>query len=296
SRCTISAGSTISGTTFGQLFAGDETQFSDNFLSIVADRGATPRARQNAALSLAEFGVAEASLLLEERLIDPTEYFIETDIDLVRRNYTWEAFVNAAQSFELSDKIDERMIRRIDDSWESSKIHDYSILALGRSKSESSANKLGNLLKNNNLSAMLAIGRSGKKEFLPPLIEKMGINQDKEIRRKSIEAVGLLGDNKALPNLIGLLDDTDAEIRQDIINALANIKDPSVIPPLANRMSIEKQASVQVVLVSALANLGATESISSIEPLLQTKNAELYFQVAQALYQITGNSYGYGWE
>ena len=58
-------------------------QFSDNFLSIVADRGATPRARQNAALSLAEFGVAEASLLLEERLIDPTEYFIETDIDLV---------------------------------------------------------------------------------------------------------------------------------------------------------------------------------------------------------------------
>jgi len=65
---------------------------------------------------------------------------------------------------------------------------------------------------------------------------------------------------------------------------------------LANRISIEKQASVQVVLVSALANLGATESISSIEPLLQTKNAELYFQVAQALYQITGNSYGYGWE
>ena len=129
------------------------------------------------------------------------------------------------------------MIRRIDDSWESSKIHDYSILALGRSKSESSANKLGNLLKNNNLSAMLAIGRSGKKEFLPPLIEKMGINQDKEIRRKSIEAVGLLGDNKALPNLIGLLDDTDAEIRQDIINALANIKDPSVIPSLANRSS-----------------------------------------------------------
>ena len=143
---------------------------------------------------------------------------------------------------------------------------------------------------------MLAIGRSGKKEFLPLLIEKMGINQDKEIRRKSIEAVGLLGDNKALPNLIGLLDDTDAEIRQDIINALANIKDPSVIPSLANRISIEKQASVQVVLVSALANLGATESISSIEPLLQTKNAELYFQVAQALYQITGNSYGYGWE
>ena len=71
----------------------------------MADRGATPHARQNAALSLSEFGVAKTSLLLEERLIDSTEYFIETDIDLVRRNYTWEAFVNAAQSFELSDKI-----------------------------------------------------------------------------------------------------------------------------------------------------------------------------------------------
>ena len=271
-------------------------QFSDDFLSIVADRGATPHARQNAALSLSEFGVAKTSLLLEERLIDSTEYFIETDIDLVRRNYTWEAFVNAAQSFELSDKIDEWMIRRIDDSWESSKIRDYSILALGRSKSKSSANKLGDLLKNNNLSAMLAVGRSGKKEFLPLLIEKIDVNQDKAIRRKSIEAVGLLGDNKSLPNLISLLDDTDAEIRQDVINALSNIKDPSVIPSLARRLSIEEQASVKAVLVVALANLGATQSVSSIEPLLQTENADLYFQVAQSLYQITGNSHGYGWE
>ena len=122
----------------------------------------------------------------------------------------------------------------------------------------------------------------------------MGINQDKAIRRKSIEAVGLLGGNKALPNLIGLLDDTDAEIRQDVINALANIKDPSVIPSLANRISIEKQASVQVVLVSALANLGATESISSIEPLLQTKNANY---ISSRSISVPDNQFcGYGWE
>ena len=271
-------------------------QFSDDFADIVQDRGATPIARQNAALALAELGTSATAAVLAERLIDVTEYDIEIDIDLVRRNYTWETFVVAAQSIDLPSKIDEQITQRVDDSWESDVIRHHSILALGRSRSKLARTKLNQLLQTDNLSAILAVGRSGERQFLSLLTSKIGPGQDKDVRRKAIEAIGLLGDKNALSSLIPILNDVDYEIRLDAIKALANIKDPSTIPALIDQIEKESQADVQTTLVETLVSLNARESMPSIEPLLQTKNAILHFKVAQALYQITGKSYGYGWQ
>ena len=281
----------------GQLQVAEVT---DGLLAIVKDRGTTTIARKNAASALAELAAPKAAAVLAERLIDETEYFVELDVDSLKRNYTWEHFVTVAQDFEMPDAISTKMIQRIEDTWEHNPTRHAAILALGRSDSQQAITKLDFLMSEGTDAqkqfAFLAIGRSRQNIFLPQLIEVMRSDAGKDMRRNAIQALGALKDKAATSDLLAILsDDPDYEIRQDVAIALTDIGDLTAVPTLIDTLTNESDKGVQLSLMDILVNAGSDQSISTLETFLQSDDADLHFHAAQALNQITGKSYGYGW-
>ena len=273
---------------------------TDALLAIVKGRSTTTIARKNAASALAELAAPKAAAVLAERLIDETEYFVELDVDSLKRNYTWEHFVTVAQDFEMPDAISTKMIQRIEDTWEHNPTRHAAILALGRSDSQQAITKLDSLMSEGTDAqkqfAFLAIGRSRQNIFLPQLIEVMRSDAGKDLRRNAIQALGALKDKAATSDLLAILsDDPDYEIRQDAAIALTNIGDLTAVPTLIDKLANESDKGVQLSLMDLLINAGSDQSISTLETFLQSDDADLHFHAAQALNQITGKSYGYRW-
>ncbi|MDP6594779.1 MAG: HEAT repeat domain-containing protein [Candidatus Poribacteria bacterium] len=276
------------------------TEMTDDLLAIVKDRGATAIARKNAASALAELDALKATSVLAKRLIDETEYFIELDIDSLKRNYTWEHFVTATQDFEMPDAISSKMIQRIEDTWEHNPIRHAAILALGRSNGPQATAKLDSLLREGTNAqkqfAFLAIGRSKRKRFLSQLIAVIKSDAGKDMRRNAIQALGVLGDKATTSDLLAILsDESDHEIRQDAAVALTNIGDLTAVPALIDKLKNESDKGVQLSLMDTLANTVSDQSISTLETFLQSDDADFHFLAARALNQITGKSYGYEW-
>ena len=65
-------------------------------------------------------------------------------------------------------------------------------------------------------------------ESIEPLIGKL-LEPEPQIKKFAIEALGILGDNKATKPLLELLKDDDLMVRQKAVDALIEIADADVI-------------------------------------------------------------------
>lgn len=98
-----------------------------------------------------------------------------------------------------------------------------------------------------------------------PLMKSLNDN-DVEIRMKSAEVLGIIGDKKAVEPLIGLLSDKDWHVRQQAAKALGKLRDSQTTEPLVECLK-DSSKEVRREVVEALKSLADERAF---EPLLQS--------------------------
>lgn len=113
----------------------------------------------------------------------------------------------------------------------------------------------------------LAMGRTGRQEFIPTLIE--GLREEKEENRASlIYALGMLGDEEALPSLYPYVESRNPRIRSVAIAAIGQIGSPKSVNYLQKGLN-DVEPNVQWGSAIALAFMGNDSGREILSNMLQ---------------------------
>lgn len=107
--------------------------------------------------------------------------------------------------------------------------------------------------------------RKSDVEAVIKILEKSKYNKDDNFRREAIEALGFIGDARAVELLIQALNDKSEDIRESAASSLGKIKDIRAVIPLIQMLK-DKDRSVRK---SAASSLGEIGDESMVEPLIQ---------------------------
>ena len=116
--------------------------------------------------------------------------------------------------------------------------------------------------------AAAALGRLGDQQAVTDLLEVL---QDRapHVRAQAAQALGQLKDVQALPSLIGALEDADPSVRHNVVGALAGLGDSRAVPSLIRAL---QDASWSVREQAAIA-LGLFKDSQAVQPLIDVLNA-----------------------
>ncbi len=269
--------------------------------------------RIKAAVALGVIEGPEATLALANRIIDDTEYIVALEdagnrrnlaLNDRKRNWSWEVIVGAAKKLNLPEFIAEKMQTRIDDKWEEKSIRNAASVALGRTRSLD-VPELREALADSDVDTRKdtarKIGETGTIALVPDLIlVANGQNEDnKDVRRLATQALGELADASTADPLVEVMNNTDnhIEIRRDAARALGKIatdKGVSALIALLSQLhSDQTERALRIDVIRALGEAKNSSSTQILETVLEDTDADIHFLAASALYEITGNGYGY---
>lgn len=278
---------------------------------------ANASARTKAAIALGEIGGARAAEAVGRRLVDDTEYIVALEdavnrkaigADDLKRNWSWEVFVNAAKKLDLPAFVAPKMAARAEDEWENLAVRNAAMVALGRCKADDvtlDISQLRQRLTDPNVdtrkATALSIGQAGIRELIPELVQMMKgeTEADKDVRRAATQGLGELVEITTTDVLIEVMnnDENHVEIRRDASRALGKIGTDKAVNALIEKLTALYEAKVtrgfQLDAIKALGEAKNTNAVSLLELILQDQDAEIHFQAAAALFEITGKSYGY---
>ena len=278
---------------------------------------ANASARTKAALALGEIGGARAAEAVAKRLVDDTEYIVALEdavnrkaigVDDLKRNWSWEVFVNAAKKLDLPAFVAPKMVARAEDEWENHQVRNAAMVALGRCKSADvtlDVSQLKQRLADPDVdirkATALSIGQAGISELIPELVQMMkGETEiDKDTRRAATQGLGELADETTTDALIAVMnnDDNHVEIRRDASRALGKIGTDKAVTALVEKLTALHEAQItrgfRLDAIKALGEAKNSRAVSLLELILEDQDAEIHFQAAAALFEITGEGYGY---
>ena len=118
------------------------------------------------------------------------------------------------------------------------------------------------------------------------------------LRRNAARALGKLGDQRAVPELIRCLGCSDYYVREAAAQSLEMLGNPAPIPALIKLLDGGVAAAQQVpgrphlaqpyeAVVEALGSLQATIAVSLIQPFLEHPVARVKYAALRAMYQLT---------
>jgi HEAT repeat protein len=107
------------------------------------------------------------------------------------------------------------------------------------------------------VAAVHAMGRSCEPRWLPLLLREL-TNEEAEVRYEAATAIGSLGDETAVANLVGVLSDPDEEVREASIAALGEIGGREAREALVE-LSREGPPAAKEAALSALAEIDFEE-------------------------------------
>ena len=273
--------------------------------------------RTKAARALGTIGGTRAAEALGRRLIDDTEYIVALEdagnrqnlgLDDRRRNWSWEIFVVAAKKLDLPAFVASKMAERAADEWESNPIRNAAMVALGRCSTADASLDVSNLKQrltdpdvDTRKATALAIGEAGISEFIPDLVQIMkGENEDnKDVRRAATQGLGELADPSTTDALIEVMnnDDNHVEIRRDASRALGKIATDKAVTALVAKLTELHEAQItrgfRLDVIRALSDAKNANAVALLEMLLEDQDADIHFLAAAALFEITGEGYGY---
>lgn len=286
-------------------------------LDASTDALAKASARTKAATALGEIGGTLAAEAVGKRLVDDTEYIVAlqdagerqaTGQDPLKRNWSWEVFVNAAKKLELPAAVGPEMAERATDEWEDFQVRNAAFVALGRSKAGDAEMNIS-LIKQRladpdvdiRKAAALGIGQGGVASLTADLVQIMKgeTEEDKDVRRAATQGLGELADVATTEVLIEVMnnDDNHVEIRRDASRALGKIGTDKAAAALVAKLTELRDANItrgfQLDLIKALGDAKQASAVQLLETILEDSDAEIHFQAAAALFEITGKGYGY---
>jgi HEAT repeat protein len=116
--------------------------------------------------------------------------------------------------------------------------------------------------------AVEALGKLGDERAVEPLIAKLKKDKDKGVRAAAAKALGKIGDKRALEPLIAKLKkDKDWGVRTAAAEALGVLGDTKAVEPLIAKLRKDKTHSVQRASAEALGEIGDNRAV---EPLIAT--------------------------
>ena len=182
------------------------------------------------------------------------------------------------------------------------------MVALGRCKTADAALDISDLRQrltdpdvDTRKATALAVGEAGLSEFIPDLVQIMkGENEDnKDVRRAATQGLRVLADPSTTDALIEVMnnDENHVEIRRDASRALGDIGSDKAVTALVDKLSALHEAQItrgfRLDVIKALGDAKNANAVSLLETILQDQDAEIHFQAAAALFEITGKGYGY---
>ncbi len=277
---------------------------------------ATASARTKAATALGQIGGARAAEVLAGRLVDDAEQIVALEdewnrkaigADDLKRNWSWEVFVNAAKKLELPASAAPVLAARAADTWENHHVRTAAMIALGRCKTDGpiDTSAFKQRLTDANVdirkATALGIGQAGLRELIPELLQiSTGETEaNKDVRRAATQGLGELADPSTTDTLIQVMnnDDNHVEIRRDASRALGKIASDRAVTALVDKLTALYEAKVtrgfQLDAIRALADAKNNRAVALLERILADQDAEIHFQAAAALFEITGEGYGY---
>ena len=287
-------------------------------IAILEDRGvsldastndlAKASARVKAAAALAEIGDPRAAEALGRRVADDTEYIVAIHEGL-KRNWSWEAFVAAAQSFRLPAFVAPKLEQRMDDQWEDAPIRTAASRTLIHCDIAQDASQVIARLRTQLVESKkeirqataLSIGKSGIRELKGDLVKVMKgeTELDKDVRRGATQGIGELGDVTTVPDLIEVFNDetNHEEIRRDAAIALGKLGTDEAVSALIGKLQTlqtsKASKNLRIDVMKALGTSKSSKAVSVLETVLKDQDADIHFHAAEALFQITGEGYGY---
>ena len=278
---------------------------------------ANASSRTKAARALGTIGGPRAAEALGRQLVDDTEYIVALEdegnrrnlgLDDLRRNWSWEIYVVAAKKLDLPAFVAPKMAARAADAWENNAVRNAAMVALGRCDSEEASLDVSDLkqrLTDPDIeirkATALAVGQAGLSEFIPDLVQIMkGENEtDKDVRRAATQGLGELADPSTTDALIDVMnnDDNHVEIRRDASRALGKIATDKAVTALVAKLTELHESQItrgfRLDVIKALGEAKNANAVTLLETILQDQDAEIHFQAAAALFEITGEGYGY---
>ncbi len=281
------------------------------------DALAKASARTKAATALGEIGGARAAEAVGRRLVDDAEYIVALEdaanrkaigADDLKRNWSWEVFVNAAKKLDLPAFVAPKMAARAEDAWENHQVRNAAMVALGRCDAADVALDLSQLRQrlidpdvDTRKATALSIGQAGISELIPELVQIMkGESEaEKDVRRAATQGLGALVDETTTDALIEVMnnDENHVEIRRDASRALGKIATDTAVTALVEKLTALHEAQItrgfRLDAIKALGEAKNSKAVTLLELILQDQDAEIHFQAAAALFEITGKGYGY---
>ena len=278
---------------------------------------ANASARTKAAIALGEIGGTRAAEAVARRLVDDTEYIVALEdavnrkaigADDLKRNWSWEVFVNAAKKLDLPAFVAPKMAARAEDEWENHQVRNAAMVALGRCKTADVTldisqlkQRLADLDVEIRKVTALSIGQAGINELIPELVQMMKgeTEADKDARRSATQGLGELADETTTDALIEVMnnDENHVEIRRDASRALGKIGTDKAVTALVEKLTALHEAQItrgfRLDAIKALGEAKNSKAVSLLELILKDQDAEIHFQAAAALFEITGEGYGY---
>ncbi|MCY3720807.1 MAG: HEAT repeat domain-containing protein [Candidatus Poribacteria bacterium] len=286
-------------------------------LDASTDALAKASARTKAATALGEIGGTRAAEAVGRRLVDDVEYIVALEdaanrkaigADDLKRNWSWEVFVNAAKKLDLPAFVAPKMAARAEDEWENHQVRNAAMVVLGRCNTADVALDLSQLrqrLVDPNVdirkATALGIGQAGISGLIPELVQIMkgGSEPEKDVRRAATQGLGELADETTTDALIEVMnnDENHVEIRRDASRALGKIATDTAVTALVEKLTALHEAQItrgfRLDAIKALGDAKNSKAVTLLELILQDQDAEIHFQAAAALFEITGKGYGY---
>jgi RNA polymerase sigma factor (sigma-70 family) len=115
------------------------------------------------------------------------------------------------------------------------------------------------------LAAARALASHGDARALEPLLTAFARETDDAIRQALLQAIGALGDARAVPRLQALLDAADGEHRIRLLTTLAALGDGSGMPVIITALKADPSPEVRSAATSLLRDL---DEVAAVKPLL----------------------------
>jgi HEAT repeat protein len=241
--------------------------------------------RANAAEALGKIGDMQAASLLRDRLGD----YNESDA-------VWKKVAHAAEELRVTG-VPVWVSERARDTWEAAGLRFAAFMALTGSLEHLSVmlEMLDNSTKEIRSGAAIALGKTGSKEAVQPLIDKLQNDGEEIVRRDSAKALADLADPASEQALIKAhQEDAKESVRIESAIALGNIAGQDGVAALIKTIqdtSIAK--NIRCNAAKALGTAGKDEAIPALKECLKDNIGDIHFEAAEALRKITGQSFGY---
>ena len=157
-----------------------------------------------------------------------------------------------------------------------------SLNALQKIRDESAATRIGFLLRDPNqkvqITAIETVGLLANKSALPDLIGVLNQSKDKKVQRAALTAIAMLPDEKNRELYARYMRDKDDRLRAAAAEGYARLKNPADLPMLQKAWDDEKKTEPRLSVAFAMVMLGRTElsEFTPLQYLVNTLNSSAY--------------------